>query len=68
MNSKATSLLAGGLILPIALAGVCFISGCNDETHTTGTSVTKPPGAAEAEKKSMDGMKALMKDQAKKGR
>jgi hypothetical protein len=68
MSSKVTSFLTGSLIVPIALAGVCSISGCSDDTHKTGTSVTKPPGAVEAEKKSMEGMKAIMKDMAKKRR
>jgi hypothetical protein len=65
MSSNVTSLPVGILILPIVLAGVCFMPGCSDQTHETGTMVTKPPGAAAAEKRSMEGMKAIMKDLAK---
>jgi hypothetical protein len=60
------SFLRGSLILPIALASVCFVCGCNDESHTTGTSVTLPPGAEEAHQRSMEHMKSIMKDLHKK--
>jgi len=61
MSSRVTSLLSGTLILTIALAGVCIVPGCSDQTHETGTMVTKPPGSDEAQQKSMEGMKAMMK-------
>jgi hypothetical protein len=61
MRSRATSFLMGGLILPIALASVCAVCGCSDEAHTTGTTVTRPPGADEAQKRSMEHMKSIMK-------
>ena len=68
MRSRATSFLMGSLILPTALALVSFISGCSDESHTTGTTVTLPPGAEEARKSSMEKMKEIMKNQPKQRR
>jgi hypothetical protein len=68
MRSKATSFLLGSLILPIGLASVCFVCGCSDESHTTGTTVTLPPGTAEAQQKSIEGMKAMMKNVPKSKR
>jgi hypothetical protein len=62
MRSKATSFLLGSLIVPIGLASACFMCGCSDESHTTGTTVTLPPGAAEARQSSIEQMKAMMKD------
>ncbi len=67
MRSKTTSFLMGSLILPSALTSVCFVCGCSDETRTTGTMATRPPGAEEARKKSIENMKAIMKDLSKKG-
>jgi hypothetical protein len=55
----------GSLILPTTLASVCFVCGCGDESHTTGTTVTLPPGAEEARKSSMEQMKVMMKNQMK---
>jgi hypothetical protein len=66
MNFRATSFVTGTLVFSVTLAGVCLAPGCSDETHETGTMVTKPAGAAAAEKKSMEGMKAIMKSVAKK--
>jgi hypothetical protein len=66
MRSLVAPLWAGSLALAIALPGLCLTAGCSDQTQETGTSVTKPPGAAAAEKKSMEGMKAVMKDLAAK--
>jgi hypothetical protein len=66
MRSKTTSLLIASLILPPALASVCLICGCRDEAHTTGTLVTRPPGADEAQKRTIDYMKANMKNFRKK--
>ena len=60
MRSRVTSLLIGSLILPAALASVCFVCGCSDEAHTTGTLAERPPGAEEARQKSIESMKALM--------
>lgn len=65
MGPKVTGVVTGSLIWFIALSGVCSVGGCGQDT-STGTSVTKPLGAAEAEKKSMENMKAIMKDLAKK--
>jgi hypothetical protein len=66
MRSRATSFLKGILILPTALASACFVCGCNDESHTTGTLATRPPGAEEAQKKSIETMKNIMKNMPKK--
>jgi hypothetical protein len=52
----------GSLILPTALASVLLVCGCSDEAHTTGTTVTRPPGADEAQKRSIEYMKANMKN------
>jgi hypothetical protein len=68
MRSKATSLLMGTLILPTALASVCFMCGCSDESHTTGTLATQPPGAEEARKSSIEQMKIMMKNLPKSRR
>ena len=65
MGSKVTAVVAGTSICLVALTGVCFIGGCGQDT-STGTSVTKPEGAAEAEKRSMEKMKEIMKDLSKK--
>jgi hypothetical protein len=56
----------GSLILPTALASVCLVCGCNDDSHTTGTLATRPPGAEEARKSSIENMKSIMKDLQKK--
>jgi hypothetical protein len=56
----------GSLILPTALASVCLVCGCSDEAHTTGTLVTRPPGADEAQKRSIEYMKSNMKNFHKK--
>jgi hypothetical protein len=61
MSSKAKSFLMGTLILPTALASVCLVCGCGDDSQTTGTLATKPPGADEARKSSIEQMKAMMK-------
>jgi hypothetical protein len=66
MRSKATSFVMGSLILPTALASLCFVCGCSDEAHTTGTIATRPPGAEEARKSSMEKMKEMMKNQSKR--
>jgi hypothetical protein len=67
MRSKAASFLLGSLILPTTLASVCFICGCGDDSHTTGTLATKPEGADEARKRSIDYMKSnVMKTLPKK--
>jgi len=65
MSSKANALVAGTLIWCVALAGVCSIGGCGEDM-STGTSVSKPAGAADAEKRSMEKMKEIMKDLANK--
>jgi hypothetical protein len=62
MHSRALSFLRGSLILPTALASICFVCGCSDESHTTGTLVTRPPGADEAQKRSMEHIRSIMKD------
>jgi hypothetical protein len=62
MRSKTTSFLIASLILPTALASVCLVCGCNDEAHTTGTLVTRPPGADEARQRSIEYMKSNMKN------
>jgi hypothetical protein len=62
MRSRATSFLMGSLILPTALASVCLVCGCSDESHTTGTVATRPPGAEEARKTSIENMKVMMKN------
>jgi hypothetical protein len=54
------------LIIPTALVSAGFVCGCSDETHTTGTMVTRPPGAEEAQKSSIEQMKAIMKNQPKR--
>ena len=61
MGSRATSFVTGSLVLSVALAGVCLIPGCSGSSNETGTMVTKSPAVAAAEKKSMEGMKAMMK-------
>ena len=66
MRSRAMSLLRGILLLPAALGPVWFVCGCSDETQTTGTTVTRPPGAEEARKQSIEQMKAIMKNQQKR--
>jgi hypothetical protein len=66
MRSRATSFVMGSLILPTALASVCFVCGCSDEAHTTGTLATPPPGAEEARQKSIENMKSIMKNQPKR--
>jgi hypothetical protein len=66
MRSKTMSFLMVSLILPTALASVCLVSGCTDEAHTTGTVATRPPGADEAQKRSMEYMKSNMKNFHKK--
>ena len=66
MRSRATSFLAAGLIPATALASLCFVCGCNDDSHTTGTVATKPPGADEARQKSIENMKNMMKNQPKR--
>jgi hypothetical protein len=65
MSSKAKSFLMGSLILPTALSSVCLVCGC-DDSQKTGTLATKPEGADEARKKSIENMKAIMKDFHKK--
>jgi hypothetical protein len=66
MRSRAASFLMRCLILPTALASVSFVCGCSDETHTTGTMVTRPPGADAARQRSIDSMKSIMKSHLKK--
>jgi hypothetical protein len=66
MRSRAMSFLMGSLILPTAVTSVCFVCGCSDESHTTGTTVTLPPGTEEAQKKAMEQMKSMMKSQPKR--
>jgi hypothetical protein len=66
MRSKTTSFLLASLILPTALASVCLVCGCSDEAHTTGTSVTRPAGADEAQQRTIEYMKANMKNFKKK--
>jgi hypothetical protein len=56
------------LILPTVLASACFVCGCNDDAHTTGTIAERPPGAEEARQKSIDAMKNAMKAQQKPAR
>jgi hypothetical protein len=68
VRSKTTSFWMGSLILPTALASVCLVGGCGDESHTTGTLASRPPGADEARKKSIETMKSLMKSPPKPGR
>jgi hypothetical protein len=52
----------------MAMASVCLMCGCHDESHTTGTLATRPPGAEEARKSSIENMKVMMKSLPKKGR
>jgi hypothetical protein len=66
MRSRTMCLLRAFLILPAALAPLLFICGCTDDTQTTGTTVTRPPGAEEARQKSIEQMKAMMKNQPKR--
>ncbi len=68
MRSRAASLLKGILILPTALASALFAGGCGDESHTTGTVATRPPGADEARQKSIESMKNAMKNMQKPAR
>jgi hypothetical protein len=56
----------GSLIVPIAMAGVCLMPGCSDSTRETGTMVTRSKEAEIAQQKSIEGMKALMKNFPKK--
>jgi hypothetical protein len=67
MHSRATSFLLRSLLFPIALASVGLVCGCSDEAHTTGTTVTPPPGNEEAHKRSMEHMKSIMKTLPKGG-
>ncbi len=60
MRRQKTLLLSVALILSFNLASVCLISGCGD-SNETGTTVAKPKEAAEGERKSMEGMKNMMK-------
>ena len=65
MRPKTTSFLIRSLILPSVLAPLCLLSGCSDEAHTTGTLATRPEGADEAQKRSIDYMKNNMKNMKK---
>ncbi len=67
MSSRGTLLLTGGFLFSVIVAGLCGMPGCGD-SNETGTTVIKSKEAAEAEKKSMEGMKAMMNKfpQAKK--
>jgi len=65
MRSKAKSFFMGSLILPTALSSVFLMCGC-DDSHTTGTLATKPPGADEARKSSIEQMKSMMKNMPKR--
>ena len=60
MSSRGTLLLTGGFLFSLIVASVCLMPGCG-ESNETGTTVIKSKEAAEAEKKSMEGMKAMMK-------
>jgi hypothetical protein len=66
MRPKTTSFLIRSLILTTVLAPLCLLSGCSDEAHTTGTLATRPPGAEEAQKRSIEYMKSNMKNFQKK--
>jgi hypothetical protein len=55
--------------LSVALSGVCLIQGCSGGSSNETEFIAKPPAAAEAEKKAMEGMKkAMMKQLATKGK
>lgn len=66
MRFKVTSFLTGGLVLSVALAGVCLLPGCSDSTHETGTVVTRTKEDEAAQQKSIEGMKGMMKTFPKK--
>ena len=68
MRSRATSPFLRGLVLAAALAPACLVCGCGDDSRTTGTLASRPPGAEEAKKKSIDNMKSIMKSLPKPGR
>ena len=59
MSSRGTLLLTGGFLFSLIVASVFLMPGCG-ESNETGTMVVKSKEAAEAEKKSMEGMKAMM--------
>jgi hypothetical protein len=59
MSSRGTLLLTGGFLFSLIVASVCLMPGCG-ESNETGTTVIKSKEAAEAEKKSMEGMKKMM--------
>jgi len=61
MSSRGTSFLTGGLALSVIVASLCLMPGCGSDNET-GTAVVKPKEAEEGEKKSMEGMKAMMKN------
>jgi nitrous oxide reductase accessory protein NosL len=61
MSSRGTSFLTGILVLSVIVPSVCLIAGCGD-SNETGQMVTKPKEVEEGERKSMDGMKAMMKN------
>jgi hypothetical protein len=65
MRPKTRSFLIRSLILSTVLAPLCLLSGCNDEAHTTGTLATRPAGADEAQKRSIEYMKNNMKNMKK---
>jgi hypothetical protein len=67
MRSRVTSSVLVSLILPISLTSLCFVCGCNEEPYKTGTTVTRPAGADEAQKRSMEHMKSIMKNIPKSG-
>jgi hypothetical protein len=59
MRSRGTWFLTGAFLFSVVAGTVCLMPGCG-ESNETGTTVIKSKQAAEAEKKSMEGMKAMM--------
>jgi len=62
MSFRGTSFLTCGLSLSVIVASLCLMQGCGGDSNETGTVVAKPKEAEEGEKKSMEGMKAMMKN------
>jgi hypothetical protein len=60
MSFRGTSFLAGGFLVSVIVSSVYLMPGCGGGNET-GTMVTRPKEADEGERKSMDGMKAMMK-------
>ena len=59
MSSRGTSFLTGGFLVSVIVSSLYLMPGCGG--NETGTMVTRPKEADEGERRSKEGMKAMMK-------